>query len=123
MGAPDPKHISTVERSNLSIRMGNRRFTRLTNAFSKKIDNHVSMLSLYFCFYNFCRIHKTLRVTPAMTAGISDTVRDMDWIVGMIDAVTARPNRPTQYKLAKGTTDILNTTVTLEMADARKPRG
>jgi len=58
--------------------MGNHRFTRLTNAFSKKIDNHVYMLALYILHYNFCRIHKTLRVTPAMAAGISDTVRDMD---------------------------------------------
>ncbi|WP_291390099.1 DDE-type integrase/transposase/recombinase [Devosia sp.] len=124
MGSPSPDHISTsfVERSNLSIRMHNRRFTRLTNAFSKKIDNHIHMLSLYFVFYNFCRIHKTLRVTPAMAAGISDTVRDMDWIVGMIDEVAPRPNRPTRYKLAKGTEKVLNTGVTVEMADRRKPR-
>lgn len=88
MGSPDPQHVNTsyVERLNLSIRMGNRRFTRPTNAFSKKIDNHVYMLALYFLHYNFCRIHKTLRVTPAMAAGISDTVRDMDWVVGLIDA-------------------------------------
>ncbi len=125
MGSPDPAEISTsyVERSNLSIRMGNRRFTRLTNAFSKKIDNHVYMLALYFLHYNFCRIHKTLRVTPAMAAGISDTVRDMDWVVGMIDAVAAKPNRPARYNVAKGTTDVLNTGVTVEMADSRKPRG
>lgn len=125
MGSPDPKHISTsyVERSNLSIRMGNRRFTRLTNAFSKKIDNHVAMLALYFTFYNFCRIHKTLRVTPAMAAGIDTVVHDMDWVVGMIDAVAPKPNRPARYKQAIGTTDTLNTTVTLEMANARKPRG
>ena len=79
-GNPDDKHISTsyVERMNLNIRMGNRRFTRLTNAFSKKVDNHLHMLSLYFVHYNFCRIHKSLRVTPAMEAGISDTVHDME---------------------------------------------
>lgn len=125
MGSPDPQHVSTsyVERSNLSIRMHNRRFTRLTNAFSKKIDNHIHMLSLYFVFYNFCRIHKSLRVTPAMAAGISDTVRDMDWIVGMVDAVASKPNRPSRYKVSKGTTDVLNTGVTVAMADARKPRG
>lgn len=125
MGSPDEAHISTsyVERANLSIRMGNRRFTRLTNAFSKKIDHHVFMLALYFTFYNFCRIHKTLRVTPAMAAGIDSTVHDMDWIVGMIDAVAAKPVRPARYKQAIGTTDTLNTGVTLEMADARKPRG
>ena len=99
-GNPDPKHVSTsyVERMNLNIRMGNRRFTRLTNAFSKKIENHLHMLSVYFCHYNFCRIHKSLRVTPAMEAGISDTVRDMEWIVGMIDARAPAPKRPKTYK-------------------------
>jgi IS1 family transposase len=125
MGSPDPAEISTsyAERANLSIRMGNRRFVRLTNAFIKKIDNHVYMLALYFLHYNFCRIHKTLRVTPAMAAGISDTVRDMDWVVGMIDAVAPKPNRPARYNQAKGTTDALNAGVTVAMSDARKPRG
>lgn len=124
MGEPDDKHISTsyVERQNLTMRMSMRRFTRLTNAFSKKIDNHYYMLALYFVFYNFCRIHKTLRVTPAMAAGLSDTVHDMDWVVGMMDAVAAKPNRPARYNQAKGTTDVLNKGVTLAMADARKPR-
>lgn len=103
MGSPDEAHVSTsyVGRSNLSLRMHNRRFTRLTNAFSKKIDNHIYMLSLYFVFYNFCRVHKTLRVTPAMAAGISDTVRDVEWIVGMIDEVAAKPKRPARYLQAK----------------------
>jgi IS1 family transposase len=127
MGSPDPEHVSTsyVERSNLSIRMGNRRFTRLTNAFSKKIDHHVYMLALYFTFYNFCRIHKTLRVTPAMAAGVDTVVHDLDWVVGMIDAVAAKPNRPLRYKQPKAidTADYLNTGVSLDMADARKPRG
>ncbi len=99
-GRPAEEHISTsyVERQNLSIRMGNRRFTRLTNAFSKKLDNHLWMLSLYFCHYNFCRIHKTLRVTPAMAAGLSDTVHDLDWIVGLIDANTPAPKPRGPYK-------------------------
>jgi IS1 family transposase len=123
MGAPDPAHISTsyVERSNLSLRMGNRRFTRLTNAFSKKIDNHLYMLALYFTFYNFCRIHKTLRVTPAMAAGIDGSVHDMDWIVGMIDAVAAKPVRPARYKQPKAINeaDYLNTGVTIGQADFR----
>jgi len=125
MGSPDPAHVSTsyVERSNLTIRMGNRRFTRLTNAFSKKIDNHVFMLALYFTFYNFCRIHKTLRVTPAMAAGIDSTVHDMDWIVGMIDAAAPKPNRPARYNQAKAATSAGDLNVTLAQADARKPRG
>ena len=127
MGSPDPDYISTsyVERANLSIRMGNRRFTRLTNAFSKKIDNHVYMLALYFAHYNFCRIHKTLRVTPAMAAGVDSVVRDMDWIVGMIDAAAPAPNRPARYKQPRALegSPISNRGVTLEMADARKPKG
>ena len=106
MGAPEPKDISTsyVERSNLSIRMGNRRFTRLTNAFSKKIDNHIYMLSLYFCFYNFCRIRKRRYASrPRCRLALPDTVRDMDWIVGMIDAVAPKPVRPLRYKQPVGT--------------------
>jgi hypothetical protein len=99
MGSPEPAHISTsyFECSNLSIRMGNRRLTRLTNAFSKKIDAYIHMRSLSFAHYNFCRIHKTPRVTSAMAAGISDTVRAMDWIVGMIDEVAPKANRPARY--------------------------
>ena len=73
MGRPDPARICTsiVERSNLSVRMGIRRFTRLTNAFSKKWENHWAAVALWFTFYNFCRVHKSLRMTPAMAAGIS----------------------------------------------------
>jgi hypothetical protein len=76
MGQPDPERICTsiVERQNLSVRMGVRRFTRLTKAFSKKWENHWAAVALWFAFYNFCRIHKTLRMTPAMAAGISDHV-------------------------------------------------
>ncbi len=86
-GQPEFKHVSTsfVERANLSMRMGNRRFTRLTNGFSKKIENHEHALALYFMFYNFARIHQTLRVTPAMEAGVSDHVWDMEEIVALID--------------------------------------
>src|SRR5579872_5525828 len=75
-GDPDPKHVSTsyVERQNLSIRMGMRRFTRLTNGFSKKIENHCHAVALYFLYYNFGRVHQTLRMTPAMEAGLSDHV-------------------------------------------------
>ena len=71
-----------------------RRFTRLTNAFSKKLENHLLMLSLYFVHYNFVRIHSSLRITPAMAAAVSDTLHDMEWIVGLIDARASKPNRP-----------------------------
>jgi len=76
VGNPDPAHISTsyVERHNLTMRMSMRRFARLTNAFSKKLDNHIAALSLYFMYYNFCRVHQTLRVTPAMQAGIASEI-------------------------------------------------
>ena len=92
-GDPDMRKANTsyVERSNLTIRMSVRRFTRLTNAFSKKLENHCAMLSLYFLHYNFCRQHKTTRVTPAMEAGIEKTFRDHEWIVGLIDAMAPEP--------------------------------
>jgi len=87
IGDPDAEHISTsyVERSNLTMRMSMRRFARLTNAFSKKVENHISALSLYFMFYNFCRVHQTLRVTPAMEAGIADHVWEIEEIVGLLE--------------------------------------
>ncbi len=86
-GNPDPDHISTsfVERSNLSMRMGMRRFTRLTNGFSKKLENHGHMVALYFMHYNFCRVHKTLRVTPAMEAGLTDHVWEMDELIALLE--------------------------------------
>lgn len=86
-GAPDPEHISTsyVERQNLTMRMGMRRFTRLTNGFSKKIQNLEHAVSLHFMHYNFARIHKTLRVTPAMAAGISDHVWSLEEIAKLAD--------------------------------------
>jgi IS1 family transposase len=99
-GNPDIDHVSTshVERMNLSIRMQNRRFTRLTNAFSKKLDNHIHALALYFAFYNFCRIHKSLRVTPAMAAGITDRLWSLDDIVAKIDAMAPEPKPRGPYK-------------------------
>jgi IS1 family transposase len=86
-GRPEHAHVSTsfVERHNLTIRMGNRRFTRLTNAFSKKVENHEHMLALFFCYYNFCRVHQTLRVTPAMEAGVSTHVWELREIIGLLD--------------------------------------
>ena len=99
-GNPDPRHVSTsyVERQNLTMCMSMRRFTRLTNGFSKKLENHYLMLSVYFVFYNFCRIHKTLKVTPAMEAGLATEAHDMDWIVAMVEAATPAPAKRGPYK-------------------------
>jgi IS1 family transposase len=85
-GSPDPKHISTsyVERANLTMRMSMRRFTRLTNAFGKKVENHAAAVALYFMYYNFGRVHQTLRVTPAMEAGVSDHVWSIEEIVRLL---------------------------------------
>lgn len=97
---PDPAKISTshVERQNLNMRKGMRRFTRLTNAFSKKLENHLHMLALYFVHYNFVQVHKTVRMTPAMAAGVTDTLRDMAWIVGLIDARAPKPGPRGPYR-------------------------
>jgi IS1 family transposase len=99
-GDPDPKFVSTshVERMNLSIGMQNRRFTRLTNAFSKKLDNHIHALALYFCFYNFCRMHKSLRMSPAMAAGVSRTLWTMEDIAERIETRQAKPAKRGPYK-------------------------
>ncbi len=99
-GNPDMGQVSTshVERMNLSIRMQNRRFTRLTNAFSKKLDNHIHALALYFAFYNFCRIHKSLRVSPAMAAGITDRLWSLEDIIGKIDEMAPAPGPRGPYK-------------------------
>ena len=89
---------SHVERQNLTMRMGMRRFTRLTNGFSKKLENHLHMLSLYFVHYNFVRMHKSLEMTPAMAAGVSDTLHDMAWIVGLIDAAAPIAGKRGPYR-------------------------
>ena len=91
LGDPDQKHVSTsyIERQNLTMRMGMWRFTRLTNAFSKKMENHMHSVSLFYMHYNFCRIHQTLRVTPAMEAGISAKLWSIHDIVALLDAHTS----------------------------------
>jgi IS1 family transposase len=90
-GNPDRRHVSTcyVERQNLTMRMSMRRLTRLTNAFSKKLENHCAAIALYFMHYNFARVHQTLRVTPAMAAGVSDHVWEIGEIVALLDAPSA----------------------------------
>lgn len=107
-GNPDLSHVSTsyVERQNLTKRMHMRRFTRVTNAFSKKSENYLHMVALYTVFYNFCKIHKTLRVTLAMENGLSGTVRDFEWIGEMSDAraPTSGPRGPYKKTCIKGKT-------------------
>lgn len=85
-GSPDPKHVSTsyVERQNLTMRMSMRRFTRLTNAFSKKLENMKAAVNLHFMYYNFCRVHQTLKVTPAMAANVSDHVWEIEEVLGLV---------------------------------------
>lgn len=86
-GTPNPKHISTsyVERQNLTMRMGMRRFTRLTNGFSKKLDNHIAAISLHFFYYNFVRVHQTLRMSPAMAAGVTDRLFSISDVVRLLE--------------------------------------
>jgi IS1 family transposase len=99
-GKPDAKHVSTsyAERQNLTMRMSMRRFTRLTNAFSKKAENHAHMVALYTTWYNFARQHKTLRCSPAMAAGLSTTLWSMADVVGLIDAASGPAKMRGPYK-------------------------
>ncbi|VAX06116.1 hypothetical protein MNBD_GAMMA26-926 [hydrothermal vent metagenome] len=97
-GSPDQQHISTsyVERQNLTMRMSMRRFTKLTNAFSKKLENHMHAISLHYMYYNFGRIHKTLRVSPAMEAGVTDHLWSLEEIAGLIPE--DQPKKRGSYK-------------------------
>lgn len=99
-GRPDPDHVSTshVERQNLTMRMSMRRFTRLTNAFSKKVENHAHALALYFVWYNFVRIHKSLKVAPAMAASITDRLWSMEDVVALIDDRAPLPKQRGPYR-------------------------
>ena len=91
-GRPDKAHISTsyVERQNLTMRMHMRRFTRLTNAFSKKVENHAHAVAIHFMFYNFVRMHKTLRCSPAMAAGVTDKLWELADIIRITDEYETR---------------------------------
>ena len=100
-GKPDDAHISTsyVERQNLTMRMSMRRFTRLTNAFSKKIENHVHSVSLHFMYYNFCRQHKSLQgITPAMAAGVTDHLWEIEDIVRLVNEARPKPGPRGKYR-------------------------
>ncbi len=99
-GDPDIKYVSTshVERQNLTMRMHMRRFTRLTNAFSKKVENHAYAVALHFMYYNFVREHQTLKVTPAMQAGLTDRLWDIEDIVALVDANEPAPKKRGSYK-------------------------
>jgi IS1 family transposase len=99
-GDPEMAHVSTSysERSNLTMRMHNRRFTRLTNAFSKKFENHAHMVAIWSVWYNFIRIHKTLRVTPAIAADLSKVVLNWEDLIALIDAEAAKPGPRGPYK-------------------------
>jgi IS1 family transposase len=98
-GEPDPAHITTshVERLNLTMRMSMRRYTRLTNAFSKKVENLAAAVSLHFMHYNFCRVHKTLGRTPAMAAGLTDHVWTLRELIGLLEAAESVPVKRGRY--------------------------
>ena len=100
MGDPALEYISTsgVERQNLTMRMSMRRFTRRTNGFSKKITNHAHALALHYLHYNFCRIHQSLRITPAMAAGVADHLYNIGWIVSEVAKTRPKPRRPKTYR-------------------------
>ena len=105
-GRPDPDHISTsfVERQNLTMRMSMRRFTRLTNAFSKKIENHAHAVALHFMYYNFCRIHSTLKITPAMAAGVTEHLWEICDIVKLIEDTEPKPGPRGPYRKRQNST-------------------
>jgi IS1 family transposase len=108
-GSPDPSHISTshVERANLTMRMSMRRFTRLTNAFSKKVENLAAAVSLHFMHYNFCRVHLSLDgQTPAMAAGVADHVWSLDELIGLLADAESVPVKRGRYAKTRGRRDL-----------------
>lgn len=101
-GVPNPDHVSTsyVERQNLTMRMSMRRFTRLSNGYSKKVENHGHAVALYFMFYNFCRVHQTLRVTPAMEAGLANHVWSIEELVSLVPEIKATKRGPYKKRIS-----------------------
>src|SRR5207245_4359729 len=99
-GSPDGAHISTshIERANLTMRMSMRRFTRLTNAFSKKVENLAAAVSLHFMHYNFCRVHQTLGTTPAVAAGVTDHVWKLDELIALLEEAERVPIKHGRYQ-------------------------
>lgn len=102
-GQPDPEHVSTsfVERQNLTMRMHMRRFTRLTNAFSKKVENHAYAVALHFMYYNFVRIHAKLRMSPAMAAGVTDRLWEIRDIAALVEAADVKPGKRGKYRVKR----------------------
>lgn len=109
-GDPDPDHISTsyIERLNLTMRMSMRRYTRLTNAFSKKVENLAAAVSLHFAYYNFCRVHQTLDTTPAVAAGITDHTWTLNELIGLLEAAEAVPVKRGSYRKTREAKDELS---------------
>ena len=99
-GAPDEKHISTsfAERNNLTMRMHMRRFTRLTNGFSKKVENHAHAVALHFMYYSFVRMHAKLRMSPAMAAGVTDRLWEIAGIAKLVEDAEAKPGKRGPYR-------------------------
>ena len=94
----DGASTSYVERQNLTMRQSMRRFTRKTNGFSKRLERHVNMLALYFLYYNFVRIHSSLKATPAQVAGLTDQAYSLEWLADLIEEAQPKPNRPANYR-------------------------
>lgn len=101
-GRPDPKEISTsyIERQNLTMRMSMRRFTRLTNGFSKKVENHAHAIALHYMYYNFCRIHKSLRCTPAMAAGVTSKLWEIEDIINLLPVADSKKRGPYKKRIS-----------------------
>ena len=104
-GDPDPAYITTchIERLNSTLRESDRRLSRLVHGFSKRLSSFVHHVALYVLHYNFCRVHRSIKVTPAMEAGLADSIKDVEWIVGLIEQNTPPPGPRGPYSLQRMT--------------------